>query len=95
MSPSVSQLDQESRDEFQQRLKRIEGQARGVQRMIDEGRDCVAIIDQIAAARAAMNSLSADMIETFALYCLNNADDFATNEAAVAQAVKAIVRSGR
>ncbi|MCC7023766.1 MAG: metal-sensitive transcriptional regulator [Thermomicrobiales bacterium] len=95
MSPSVSQLDQESRDQFQQRLKRIEGQARGIQRMIDEGRDCVAIIDQIAAARAAMNSLSADMIETFALYCLNHPDDFATNEAAVAQAVKAIVRSGR
>ncbi len=92
---SVNQLDPESRAELLSRLKRIEGQTRGIQRMIDEGRDCLAIIDQISAAKAALNALSADMIETFAIYCLRNPGDFGTPEGAVDQAVKAIVRGGR
>lgn len=92
---SVHQLSEERRAEFQGRLKRIEGQTRGIQRMIDEGRDCLAIIDQVAAAKAAMNALSVDMIEAFAMYCLRNPDEFASPEGAVEQAVKALARSGR
>ena len=92
---SVYQLDAEKREELQNRLKRIEGQTRGIQRMIDEGRDCLAIIDQVAAAKAAMNALSVDLIETFAMYCLRHPDEFSSTEGAVEQAVKAIVRSGR
>jgi DNA-binding FrmR family transcriptional regulator len=92
---SVHQLDPKKREELQNRLKRIEGQARGIQRMIEEGRDCLAIIDQVAAAKAAMNSLSVDLIETFAMYCLRHPEEFSSAEGAVEQAVKAIVRSGR
>jgi DNA-binding FrmR family transcriptional regulator len=92
---SVYQLDEVKREDLQNRLKRIEGQTRGIQRMIDEGRDCLAIIDQVAAAKAAMNALSVDLIETFAMYCLRHPDEFSSTEGAVEQAVKAIVRSGR
>lgn len=92
---SMHDLDPGKRQEFQQRLRRIEGQARGVQRMVDEGRDCIEILDQLAAVKAAVNGLSADMVETFALHCLSNPEQFATNEAAVKQAVRALVRGGR
>lgn len=95
MMASVHLLEETKRAEFQSRLKRIEGQSRGIQRMIDEGRDCLAVIDQVAAAKAAMNALSVDMIETFAMYCLRNPGEFPNAEAAVEHAVKAIVRSGR
>jgi len=40
------------------RLRRIEGQVRGVQRMIEEGRECPDILQQMAAIRAAMHQAS-------------------------------------
>ena len=43
---SVHELDAQKRTEFQHRLRRIEGQAKGVQRMIDDGRDCLEIAEQ-------------------------------------------------
>jgi DNA-binding FrmR family transcriptional regulator len=92
---SVHNLEASKRAEFQARLRRIEGQTRGIQRMIDDGRECLEIIDQLAAVKAAVNGLSVDMVETFALYCLNNPDEFESERDAVEQAVKALVRGGR
>jgi DNA-binding FrmR family transcriptional regulator len=92
---SVHELDERKRAEFQGRLRRIEGQARGIQRMIDDGRECLEIIDQLAAVKAALNALGVDMVETFALYCLQNPNGFATPQDAVEQAVKSLVRGGR
>ena len=40
--------------DLRNRLRRIEGQARGIQRMLDEGRSCQEIITQVAALRAAV-----------------------------------------
>jgi DNA-binding FrmR family transcriptional regulator len=40
------------------RLRRIEGQVRGVQRMIEDGRECTDILQQMAAIRAAMHQAS-------------------------------------
>ena len=92
---SINELDEGKRLEFQQRLRRIEGQSKGIQRMIDDGRDCVEILDQLAAVKAAVSGLSVDMLETFALYCLRHPDEFASKEEAVQQAVRALARSGR
>ena len=44
------------------RLKRIEGQARGIARMIDEGRDCLDVLTQIAAMRAATDALATELL---------------------------------
>jgi len=38
------------------RLRRVEGQIRGIQRMIEEGRECEAIVTQLMAARSALDS---------------------------------------
>jgi DNA-binding FrmR family transcriptional regulator len=92
---SINKLDPDTREAFQTRLRRIEGQARGIQRMIDDGRDCLEIIDQLTAVKAAINGLGVDMIETFALYCLRNPDEFADAQEAVAEAVRALARAGR
>ena len=45
-------------DEILGRLRRVEGQIRGIQRMITEERDCEAIVTQILAARAALEKAS-------------------------------------
>ena len=43
-----------TKDELQKRLKRIEGQVRGVQKMLDEDRDCHEIVQQLSAIRSAV-----------------------------------------
>jgi len=40
------------------RLRRVEGQIRGIQRMVEEGRECEAIVTQLMAARAALDKVS-------------------------------------
>ena len=57
--------------DLQHRLRRIEGQARGVQRMIDEERDCKAILQQLSAIRAAANQASLVLARSYATQCLN------------------------
>lgn len=44
------------------RLRRLEGQARGVQRMLEEGRDCREILVQLAAMKAAINRIAMHLI---------------------------------
>lgn len=93
--PSIHSLPAEERAEINARLKRIEGQAKGIQKMIDEGRDCVEVMNQVAAVRAAVTALSGEMLEAFALRCLRHPEDFPSPEQAIEQAVRALVRSGR
>jgi DNA-binding FrmR family transcriptional regulator len=44
------------------RLRRIEGQVRGLQRMLEEGRDCAEVAQQVAATRAALDRVAMDLI---------------------------------
>jgi DNA-binding FrmR family transcriptional regulator len=93
--PSIHNLPAEERAEMIGRLKKIEGQAKGIQRMIEEGRECVDVLQQVASVKAAVNGLSAELLEAFALRCLRHPEEFPSPEAAVEQAVRALVRSGR
>ena len=56
--------------ELTTRLRRIEGQVRGVQRMIDEDRDCPEILQQMAAVRSAMYQVSLLLARAYAARCL-------------------------
>lgn len=53
-----------------QRLRRIEGQVRGIQRMIEEGVSCQDILTQVAAATAAIKRVGMAVIETYMNECL-------------------------
>lgn len=90
---SVARLPEADREEIIQRLKRIEGQARGVQKMVEDGRDCTEIVTQIASIRAAASSLNGELIEKYLVCCMQNPDDFGSPERAIAQAVRALTRS--
>lgn len=61
------------------RLKRIEGQVRGIQKMIEENRYCVDIITQLAAVKSATNQVALSLIESHTQHCvkaaLTNGDD--------------------
>jgi DNA-binding FrmR family transcriptional regulator len=56
--------------EISLRLRRLEGQIRGIQRMIDEERDCEAIITQLMAARAALDGVSLQIVGHHIEECL-------------------------
>ena len=52
----VELLDAKARTDLLNRLKRAEGQLRGVQRMIEEGETCMDVANQVAAVRKALDS---------------------------------------
>jgi DNA-binding FrmR family transcriptional regulator len=60
--------------ELVKRIRRIEGQARGIERMMEEGRDCPEIVTQIAALRAAVDRLGYQLIRTNLRACLNDVE---------------------
>lgn len=61
------------KEALMRRLRRIEGQIRGVQRMLDEDRYCVDILIQIAAVRAALDKVGLALIEDHARSCVRTA----------------------
>ena len=58
------------KNELQTRLRRIEGQVRGVQRMLDEDRECQEIVQQLTAVRAAVHNARLQLMRTHARDCL-------------------------
>ena len=61
------------KDDLQKRLKRIEGQVRGIQKMIDEERYCVDILVQIAAIKSAVNQVGLSILELHTRGCVADA----------------------
>lgn len=55
------------------RLKRIEGQVRGIQRMIEEDRYCIDVLFQVAAVKSAMNQVALILMEDHTRHCVSRA----------------------
>ena len=72
------------------RLSRIEGQIKGVKRMIEEGEYCIDIITQIQAARAALQSVNKSILEKHLKHCVAAALE-TKNETDIAQKLEEIM----
>lgn len=57
------------------RLRSIEGQARGIQKMLEGERSCEEVIDQCVALRAASHALTIELLEAFVTQCLHDHPD--------------------
>jgi CsoR family transcriptional regulator, copper-sensing transcriptional repressor len=55
------------------RLRRIEGQVRGLQRMVDEDRYCIDILEQVAAATRALQSVALELLDDHMAHCVADA----------------------
>lgn len=53
------------------RLKRIEGQVRGIQKMIVDGRDCESLVTQLAAVRSAIEGVGALVLNNYMKLCFS------------------------
>ncbi len=58
----MTECDQEARALILKRLNRIEGQVRGIRRMIEEERNCYEIMKQVGASAGALHSLGREML---------------------------------
>jgi DNA-binding FrmR family transcriptional regulator len=63
-------LDEETREVLVARLRRIEGQVRGLVRMLEEGRSCAEVAQQLGAARAALDRVALDLLRAGLEQCL-------------------------
>jgi DNA-binding FrmR family transcriptional regulator len=82
------------KDDYLKRLKRIEGQVRGLQRMIDEDTYCIDVLTQVSAVTKALQSVAVGLLDQHVRHCVTNAmtDDPAHAEAMVTEATRAIER---
>ena len=64
-------MAQNGQDELVKRLKRIEGQTRGVQKMVEENRNCEEILSQLNAINEAVRSVSMIVCEKYAMECMS------------------------
>jgi DNA-binding FrmR family transcriptional regulator len=71
----------EAKEKLIQRLKRIEGQVRGVQTMLDEERDCREIMQQLTAVHSAVQGASRIFLQEYATSCLTDLDENAESGA--------------
>ena len=70
------------------RLKRVEGQVRGIQKMIDEDRYCIDILIQINAINAALKQVGASLLEHHTSHCVIEAIESGDGQAAVKELVE-------
>ncbi len=82
-----------SREQVLRRLARMEGQVRGVARMIERDEDCVDVLQQTAALRAAVDSVSMLLMEDHVHGCVNAAVKSGEAEALTADVME-VVRRG-
>jgi DNA-binding FrmR family transcriptional regulator len=85
-----------SKEQLEGRLRRIEGQVRGIQRMVDEDRYCIDILTQISAIQAALDKVSLALLDDHARHCVMGAtpDDQPEKTAELMAAVGRLMRRG-
>ena len=66
-------IEADNKDAMINRLHRIEGQVRGIERMVDEERYCIDILTQIGAVTTALESLAQKLLEDHANHCVAGA----------------------
>ena len=64
-----------TKDQLRDRLARIEGQVRGIARMVEEDRYCVDILTQISAIQAALDKVALGLLDDHARHCVMGADE--------------------
>ncbi len=85
-------MDTATQEDVRKRLNRIEGQVRGVNKMLDEGRSCQEIIQQLTAIRSAVQQASVTVARSYACQCL--ADPNKSQDAMVEDLINVLTKAG-
>jgi DNA-binding FrmR family transcriptional regulator len=85
----------ENKSDLSKRLRRIEGQVRGIQRMVDEDAYCIDVLTQVSAVTKALQSVAVSLLDEHLRHCVTGAvqsDDEAEADRIITEASRAIER---
>lgn len=77
------QLDDDVKADLQRRLRRVEGQVRGIQKMLDEDRECRDVVTQLAAVTKAIEQVGFRMLASGLVTCVQDPERAAAEGYAV------------
>jgi CsoR family transcriptional regulator, copper-sensing transcriptional repressor len=72
----------DNKEAVQKRLRRVEGQVRGLQRMVEEDRYCIDILEQVSAATRALQAVALELLDDHLAHCVSDAVRTGGGEAA-------------
>ena len=78
----------QNKDDYLQRLRRVEGQVRGLQRMVEEDKYCIDILTQVSAVTRALESVALGLLEDHLGHCVAQAifSGLSASHSSIAQA---------
>lgn len=77
------EFPQEVIDDVQKRLRRVAGQVQGVERMLDEGRECRDVVTQLSAATKALEQVGFKLVASGLVYCIEHPEEAAADGYAI------------
>ena len=80
------------KDDLQARLRRIEGQVRGLQRMVDEDTYCLDILTQVNSVVAALRAVGMGLLDDHVRHCVRESIESGDGEAKVEELMAAVAR---
>ena len=81
-----------TKDQLGKRLRRIEGQVRGVERMVEEDRYCIDVVTQISAIQAALDKVALGLLDQHARHCVVEGHGDSTPEEMTDELMGAVAR---
>ena len=81
-----------TKDQLRGRLRRIEGQIRGIEGMVEDDRYCIDVLTQISAVRAALDKVALGLLDDHAPHCVVGAETAAEREEKTAELMDAVGR---
>jgi DNA-binding FrmR family transcriptional regulator len=81
-----------NKEDFQTRLAKVEGQARGLQRMIEDGKYCIDILTQRNAATAALRSIGVGLLDSHVRHCVRESIERGQGDAEIELLVNVVAR---
>jgi DNA-binding FrmR family transcriptional regulator len=84
--------DESERKKIVNRLRRLEGQIRGLQTMIEAGQDCDAVLTQVMAAKSALNQVGLHVVGHAMKHCMIDDDPDITRDEVIDEAIKVFLK---
>jgi DNA-binding FrmR family transcriptional regulator len=81
-----------NKKDLQDRLRRIEGQIRGIQRMVDEDKYCIDILTQLNSATAALKAVGMGLLDEHVRHCVKDSIDQGNSDEKVEELLAAVAR---
>jgi DNA-binding FrmR family transcriptional regulator len=81
-----------NKKDLQDRLRRIEGQVRGLQRMIEEDTYCIDVLTQVNSVNAALRAVGMGLLEDHVRHCVKESIELGTGDAKIEELMTAVAR---